>query len=237
MSEIPAFILEGRCRYRNGDAPRILATDCPGEFPIVSMTPLGHLMRHSSNGRYYQGEVESDHDLVEIPAEPAKPREWWILPEAGPKDRPRLFTSLPEGVDPEGYIRVVEVLPGYRLTDEPEIEYIYYRVPGFDQNVIWRHPKGKDAPLEYRRPGNKEWEQTTQVLNWLLSDGVKQCDAAGNFPREPKPLPPGIPQPPEDSLFLVGLTESEHRYLKRLMTTLPEASDRRAISIIKKLSP
>ena len=186
MSEIPAFILEGRCRTRDGRAARLLCTDAEAkDKPIVALVG-GLPATYRVDGRYVGGESESIMDLVEIPAEPAKPREFWIgsrsIDNAGP-DHP-LYNAYAsrETADHrvEGghqkCIRVVEVPPG------------------------WSDPRPPEDHKRFERFVAEVDRLLSRVSDDELRDAFRKmgCEVVSAATPEPtsKPLPPGIPQPP-----------------------------------------
>lgn len=54
-------------QYRNGQTPRVLATDLTGKYPIATRTSAGGLFIHTEDGLSCANLGESDYDLVNIP--------------------------------------------------------------------------------------------------------------------------------------------------------------------------
>ncbi len=59
--------------YRSGGVARILCTDCPHAFPVISMDEKGLTWHHTAEGTVHKvGELP--HDLIEVPEK----KELWI---------------------------------------------------------------------------------------------------------------------------------------------------------------
>lgn len=59
-------------RYRNGKPARILCTDAPGRFPVISLDEDGDPWCHTETGEIC--DVDSEWDLIEV----REAREWVI---------------------------------------------------------------------------------------------------------------------------------------------------------------
>lgn len=64
--ELKPIRMDRKYRYRNGEPARVLCVDASGEYPVISLTTLGAITRHKSNGFFLPKCKESRHDLIEV---------------------------------------------------------------------------------------------------------------------------------------------------------------------------
>lgn len=60
-------------RFRNGQPARILCTDAPGKYPVITIAEDGDISQHTKTGGYMR-DGHCEWDLIEV----REPREWVI---------------------------------------------------------------------------------------------------------------------------------------------------------------
>lgn len=63
---------------RGGDKVRVICTDVPGDFPIVTANDDGFVTTHAANGCSLNDGEDDELDLIAPCVEPPKPLECWV---------------------------------------------------------------------------------------------------------------------------------------------------------------
>jgi hypothetical protein len=66
--------------YKRGDGEliRVVCVDAPGSFPVVGIKSCGNPVTFTSDGYFWEDDVDSDKDLIPTPIEPKKKGVVWV---------------------------------------------------------------------------------------------------------------------------------------------------------------